>query len=287
MKTLITSALTFTGHGYFVQRLTESHPDLRRVTTPKEWLELESLLDRLKVGDFDASVELLGLMQSTTDWRLKWTAITVLGHAAPPNVFREMRKELEGITPNAFGRFADEDVDLTLAYCAAFASWGRADVIPVLLDRYLHLKLYAATELSVLPITMGLLMHNDLGTMVSSEPPEHMLDAYLALVMHEYDTLVQKLGSNKVIVYGGAERSIVNIAERLATPPLEYLNNRVRALRAMFEPATGINCSAMFIEGKGAQAAAAAKLARTFLDSPEAANFVSGRRYFWGHPIPD
>ncbi len=283
--TLITGGLTFTKYGYFVRRLSSQDPDLRRVSNAQEWLRLEELLDALKAGEFHTSTEVLELARSTRDWILKSIAIKILGHCATVSVYKEMRTEIEGLVPGASGKYHDTDVELTVRYCVAFSAWGRADVIPVILDRYLRLRQHGAAEISHLPISMGLLMHEDLGTMVSSEPPEDMLDEYLTVVLHEYETLIDRLGSESLIVYGGKVRSIRQLAASLIDPAPRFMNNTFRGLREMFEPATGIDCSAMFVDGQGAQPQAGALLGQAFLESPRASDFAPGQRYFFGHPV--
>lgn len=283
--TLITGGLTFTKYGYFVRRLSAKDPDLRRVSNAQEWLRLEALLDGLKAGEFNTSTELLELARSTRDWTLKSIAIKTLGHCATAAVYKEMRTEIEGFVPGAFGKYHETDVELTVRYCVAFSAWGRADVIPVILDRYLRLKQHGAAEISILPILMGLLMHEELGTMVSSEPPEDRLDEYLTVVLHEYEALINRIGSKSLIVYGGKVRSIRHIAASMVDPVPRFLNNQFRQLREMFEPATGIDCSAMFVDGQGAQPQAGALIGRAFLESPQASDFAPGQRYFFGHPV--
>jgi hypothetical protein len=57
-------------------------------------------------------------------------------------------------------------------------------------------------------------------------------------------------------------------------------------LREKFEASTGIDCSSFYRQGKFAQLPAAATL-ESFLDTVGPDAFESGRRYFFGHRIPD
>jgi hypothetical protein len=176
--------------------------------------------------------------------------------------------------------------ELTMIYCRAFALWGRLDVVPVLMDQYLTLRLKRTPEISGLPILMADLLVDDESSMMAHDPPEHMLEDYLNLVMNQYDSVVAKLGSDKVFVFRGELYSVRAIAERMRHLTTRYRAAELARLREHFEPATGIDCSAIFA-GESASPLAAASIAEAFLDSDEGKRFEPGKRYFFGHPIPE
>jgi hypothetical protein len=96
--------------------------------------------------------------------------------------------------------------------------------------------------------------------------------------------LVEKLGGDQVFVYGGDRFGVVRFArlllDRLRTPPIPVY------WRRKFEASTGINCSA-FYENRTFRPLTAASIIEAFLDSPGAADYEDGARYFFGHRIPD
>lgn len=284
--TLPEAGLDFRRYGYFTRAIprdgqaTPSDPERQR------WQALEELIARLERGDFAAAPAVLALCRESRDWRLKTVATRVLGHAGTVECFRDMRAEIEA----DLGRRRDQiDVatrEVILLYSRSFASWGRLDVVPVLMDQYLTLRLKRTPEIALLPLLMADLLVDDERTMIAHEPPEDCLEDYLNLVMERFERLSQQLGSEKVIVFRGALLSVPGLAERMRRPGTSYVASELLTLRERFEPATGTDCSAIFASSK-ASPLAAADLAERFLDSGAAEGYQPGVRYFFGHPIPD
>lgn len=282
------------GFGYFARPI--EREDLKHCTPSdaRDWVRLESLISRLKKGEFSAGSPLLELSRTSNNVAIKRIAISVVGHAGTAECFRDMRTELEPQQKQPI----DEDLrSLTVQYCRAFASWGRLDVVPVLAYHYLRLRLERKEEISALPLCIGDLLVDDrpndadeVARMIPLEPPEDMLDDYLSMVMNRYEHIANKHGSDKVFIFQGQLLSVRQLAKdiRNTSVPYRYAGARLSTLRERFEPATGIDCSAFFEgpEGHATQPLTASAIAEQFLDSPKAASFEENKRYFFGHPIP-
>ncbi|WNG60297.1 hypothetical protein F0U59_40500 [Archangium gephyra] len=254
--------------------------------TDLHWVQFEILLGKLKSGDFSTAEDILRLCRKTENWRMKDVATRVLGHAGTVACFRHMREELEQHPMRKQEHIDVAHREIILLYCRAFALWGRLDVVPVLMDQYLTLRLKQTPEISSLPILMAELLVDDRKSMIAHEPPEDSLDDYLNLVMNQYDTVTAKHGSEKVFVYRGEIYSVRAIAERMRHLTTRYPAAELTRLRERFEPATGIDCSVIF-SGERASTLAAATIAESFLESDDGKKFEPGRRYFFGHPIPE
>ncbi|HEX5748770.1 MAG TPA: hypothetical protein VFZ09_21190 [Archangium sp.] len=250
------------------------------------WVRFEMLLERLKSGDFSAAEDILSMCRKTENWRMKDVATRVLGHAGTVACFRHMREELEQHPMRRQERIDVAYRESVLLYCRAFALWGRLDVVPVLMDQYLTLRLKKTPEISSLPILMAELLMDDRKTMIAHEPPEDSLEDYLNLVMNQYDEVTAKHGSEKVFIYRGDIFSVRAIAERMRHLTTRYPAAELARLRERFEPATGIDCSVIF-SGERVSTLAAATIAESFLESDEAKKFEPGKRYFFGHPLPE
>lgn len=208
----------------------------------------------------------------------------ILGDTGSVDCFREIRAEIEALRKRV--SFDVATCDTVLRACRAFTAWGRLDVVPVLMDQYLTLRLNGTSEIAVLPLLMADLLSDDEGTMIAHEPPEHHLEDYLNLVMNEYESVVARLGSDKVHVFRGELQSVRGLAERMRRLTTRYVSGELVALRRRFEPATGVDCSEIFANDSFDPLAAAA-IAEEFLDGDAAARFEDGVRYFFGHRIPD
>jgi hypothetical protein len=283
--TLKDAGLDFQRFGYFTRPLADLSAPQAPSTVDEHWAQLEALISRLKSGDFSAAEATVRLCRETKIWNVKYAATRVLGHAGTVECFKQMREELEQHPMRQQEDIDVESCELVLVYCRAFALWGRLDVVPVLMDQYLTLRLKRTPEISLLPLLMADLLVDDESSMIAHEPPEDLLEDYLNLVMSQYDALVEKHGSDKVIVFRGAPYSVPAIAERMRHLTTRYPSVELATLRERFEPATGIDCSGIFSE-KSASPLAAASIAEAFLDSNERKTFEHGQRYFFGHLIP-
>lgn len=283
--TLKDAGLDFQRFGYFTRPLADVLVSRVPAGADQHWTQLEALINRLKSGDFSAAEATVRLFREADDWRVKYAATRVLGHAGTVECFKQMREELERHPMRQQERIDVESRELALVYCRTFALWGRLDAVPVLMDQYLTLRLKRTPEISLLPLMMADLLVDDESSMIAHDPPEDRLEDYLNLVMDQYDALAEKHGSDKVLVFRGAPYSVHAIAERMRHLTTRYQSVELAALRERFEPSTGIDCSGIFSEKK-VSPLAAARIAEAFLDSREGKNFEAGKRYFFGHLVP-
>ena len=283
--TLIEAGLNFSAFGYFTHPLAQNRPPQVAPARLEHWLQLEALIRRLQAGDVDAAALVLALCRQSRDWALRTVATRVLGHAAPPDCFRDMRRELDALALGTRDHIDVETRELVLLYCRAFGAWGRLDVVPALLDYYLTLRLRKTPEISLIPLLIGQLIVGKPASMIPLEPPEDQLDEYLNLVMGECEDLAARLGSEKALVFRGALQSVRGYAERMRQLDSRYPAVDLALLRERFEPATGIDSGAIFA-GKSVSTLAAAAIAEAFLESPESARYEPGHRYFFGREIP-
>ena len=287
--TLLESGLNFRGYGYFTSR----SPQLAVHGAPmtavaNSWIELELLLEQLKDGNFTVLPTLLRCLRASDDWRLKQVAARMLGHAGSAAIFRDMRRELEELPGRKADTIDAPTREVVTLYCNVFACWGRLDVVPVLMDQYLHLRLRGTPEIAILPILMADLLTDDESSMIAHEPAESDLDDYLNLVMNRYYAVCKQLGSEHVLVFRGTLQSVRALAAKMRHPttPFPFLAGELKKLRERFESATGIDCSALFESGRPLALAAAA-IAERFLESPKSAHYQDGERYFFSHRVPN
>jgi hypothetical protein len=282
---LLEAGLEFSRFGYFVRPLS-AQDVASRGAAAQAWLNLENQIRALQKGDFSAVQPLLASTRASTDWRFKTVAIRVLGHVGSADCFRQMRAELEALPIREMKTVDVATRETVLLYCEAFVAWGRLDVVPVLLDWYLSLRLKKTPEIAILPVLMARLLVDDSSdSMIGLEPPEDRLEDYLNLVMQQYDAVVERLGSDKLIVYRGAAFSVRDIAERMRRSAGQSDAVTLRRLRERFEPSTGIDCSAIFT-GPSLSPMQAAALAEAFLDSCEVDRYEPGNRYFFRQAVP-
>lgn len=282
--TLLDDGLNIRSRGYFLRAIPRDEPRLNGSPEASRWFELQDRLAQLRNGDFSANRALLRCVRESNDWSLKTVALHILGDTGTEECFRELRAEIESL--RKFDIINVEARELILLACRAFAAWGRLDVVPVLMDQYLTLRIKGTPEIALLPLLMADLLADDENTMLAHEPPEEHLEDYLNLVMSEYEALVGSLGSDKVLVFRGAPQSVRGLAERMRRLTTRYVSVELVALRRRFEPATGLDCSEIFADDTVHPLAAAA-IAEEFLDSDAAARFEDGVRYFFGRRIPE
>jgi len=98
---------------------------------------------------------------------------------------------------------------------------------------------------------------------------------------------VETLGEGKI--FEAETLDLVRLAERLAQRlrTSEAASERFYRGRLIFEAGTGVDCSAFFNEEGRVNRLAAMAVIEGFLDSDAPDRFQPGRRYFFGHPIPD
>ena len=109
-----------------------------------------------------------------------------------------------------------------------------------------------------------------------------------SLANAKFEELKAQYQTEKVVVYQGRLFGVMSLAEQM----LDLARGSVPGdaswilLRHKFEASTGVNCSSFF-ERRVFQRLAAAAILEDFLIQPESSRYEDGRRYFYGHIIPD
>jgi hypothetical protein len=241
-------------------------PDVR---LPKSYHDNPGLvcahaLDRAKKGDFTPTTTILNLYGTTGRPIVDSMVLGLIAYAGPTSCFLNV---VDVVKRTA-------DLSKVLDFCGVMAERGELAYIPIFLDKYLSNQSHRDAEYLIDYI--GDLM----GAAFDTFDPED----YKETVLTAYRQLIATLGSEKVLVFRGERYGVVRLARYLLNAVKEpYFRS---SFRRSFEAATGIDCSSWYQDGKLLPLAATATL-EEFLESPDAAKYEDGVRYFFGHRIPD
>jgi hypothetical protein len=276
-KTFYSDKLDWESLGYSAPPTPPDDPELLEDEEPHLWLRLERVLGQAKAGTFDELPTLLDLYEEAYGAVLRYVCTRVLGDAGTAPCFRRMIEELETEKGN--------DPNKTIHYCSAFRAWGSLSTVPIILEQYHELR--KSQEAAILPMNLSSMLEAEWGP-ISDGAKLKDLPAYSRLVMDRYEELKRQFETDQVIVYGGEVAGVIPYAKwilkRLGDTPFEHVSQSF--LRRRFEASTGINCSAFYKKGRF-QPLKAAAIVEDFLESPQAATYQDGVRYFFGHRIPD
>ncbi len=172
---------------------------------------------------------------------------------------------------------SNHDLGEILDFCGAMAVRGELSYVPIFLEKYIANA--ADHDAEYLLDYAEDLMGDDL-LAVDHDPDDKFGDQ----VMESYRMMVERLGSERALVFRGQLYTVKNLAEyTLETVRHPYF---LSSLRLQFEGATGIDCSSWYKDRRLQPLAATATL-EGFLESGEADKYEPGVRYFFGHRIPD
>ena len=247
------------------------------IASAEPWLAVAATLERAKAGDF-APLRFL----------------PPLVHPGAPPLFLRACTELLGnvATPIARQGLLDlvqsQDTDVRVEGCGGACISGDLNLVPaVLAARRTVPRLALRQEISLM---LSQMLEEKAGPIHSAAYRPH--DEYDALVLERLRQVGEQVGGLSVPVWNGQRFGVVRIARRLLdklrTRPLSLsiIKANVRQFRSRFEPATSIDCSDCFHEGR-VRPLAAESLVESFLEGPEAVRYEDGVRYFWRHRISD
>ncbi|QRK06338.1 hypothetical protein JQX13_40560 [Archangium violaceum] len=261
--------------GYFVPSSSADDPDLKADESSSLWLEVQGILTQAKAGDFNRIARLLDIHAATRSHLLRWACAQILGDAGTAFCLNRMVLELDDtLDPDRAGDF-----------CHAFEAWGSLSAIPAFLksyDRY-----FGFQSMDALPLMLSTILEMEWGPL-SDFPTEDELLAYEDRVVEQYEELKQKFGTDDVILLHGERFGVVSLARRMLRSLGDSHFERAMQpfYRRRFEASTGIDCSG-FYKDREFQPLTAAAILEGFLESPRAARYEEGVRYFFGHPIPE
>lgn len=233
-------------------------------------------LDRAKGGDFGLIPSVVDLYQASGSQQIDSMIIGTIAYAGPASCFSGI---VDVVKHN-------NDLRIVLDYCGVMVVRGELSYVPIFLDKYLANQndrdaVYMIDYISRLSGDVVSHIFNDLIVDgLFPDDPEEFRDR----VFECYRQMVQRLGSEKALVFGGQLYSVVRLAkcilETVRQPHFQSY------LRRRFEAATGIDCSSWY-KNQSLQPLAVTAMIEEFLESPEAATYEDGVRYFFGHRIPD
>lgn len=227
-------------------------------------------LKRAKSGDFALVSRLVEICKSATHPMLARVSSDVLGDAGTSTCFQNITKQMKN----------EENVGIVLNFCEALYYQGKLSNILLLLSSY---EKYASnSDFDIVPVWISDLLESDEEQQLP-EPDSLELDEYREAVLKRYTELLQKFGTDDILVFKGEMFGVISMAH--------FILGRIRmpyvrtSLRRKFEASTGVNCTEFYRNGV-IQPLTAASIIEEFLASPESAKYAEGVRYFFGHRIP-
>jgi len=263
------------GLGYFVPATLSDDPDLKKEESASLWLESQEILAQAKVGNFGRVERLLDIHAETKSFLLRWACAQILGDVGTPSCFKRMMRELNGAL----------DPDMAGNFCHAFEAWGGLSAVPAILQSYD--RYFGFQKMDALPLLLSTIIEPQWGAL-TERPAEDEVVAYEERVMAQYEALKQKFGTDQVILLHGERFGVVSLARRMrrSLGDGDFEGAMQPFYRRRFEASTGIDCSS-FYKDRNFQPLTAAAILEDFLESPEAARYEEGVRYFFGHRIPE
>jgi len=268
-------ALNWKGHGYFVSPVSSTDPRLKNNPDAALWLEVQAVLEDSRSGEFSKSVSLLKIHDQTQSGLLKWVCAQLLGDAGTTPCFTLMIQDLE----------ESLDPDKAVAFCNALGAWGGLSAVPAIVQSYE--RHFGFQDVEALPFYLSTMLEMEWGPLAEKSAWENP-DTYVGLAMARYEVLKQKFGTDQVILLHGERFGVVWLARRMLRSLGDSSFEKVMQpfYRRRLEASTGIDCSG-FYKDRNFQPLTAAAILEDFLESPEAARYEEGVRYFFGHRIPE
>lgn len=283
--------LDFSRDGCFVRPLTPE--ELLSMSAPSDMPYLASFQEayyNFCHGDFSDVPTLLKIIKDRDRENscVTFAATELMGYVGTVDVFRSMRNDVERWlaqprdTPEwPYERFC--------SYIRAFENWGRLDIVPFLLEVYRHLH-GGMFDLGCIPLAIANLLASATQPEMCREPTTNNLDKYLDTAMTRYHQVVANEDSDMVVVMQGNLRTMHSVANQILTlgqgKPSRSLGDALHRLRRVFEPATGIDCTAMFNRDGHVSQTDVTFIAATFLKRPTFPSYREGFRTFFGHRVP-
>ena len=258
------------GKGYFNCPI-PADIKLPRSPLTDPWLWWQMAVHRAKAGDFTLLPGLIEIALEADDHFLEAACSLLLGDAGNSGCFEVIIREL----------IATSSTELTINFCDALATRGKLADVPIILDSYENIA--TIEDAAVIPSHLSKLLEPEVGAIADpSQFPS--LDDYHAIVLNRYQELLDIFGTDQLLVLRGERFGVIPLAKQMldrARRPYFPID-----LSRKFSTSTGID-SAQFYEKREFQPLTTAAIVEEFLESPEAAEYEDGVRYFFGHRIPD
>jgi len=172
-----------------------------------------------------------------------------------------------------------------MAYGQVLGYWGHLSVIPALVD--LYERYYFSQDSIYVVQTLSQLLEDLPGDIQDFPEGGEATEfrEYCGRVRMQYQKLSDRLGTHDAVVFRGEVISIQHICKKMIDD-LEVRHGFHEEMRHKFEAVTGIDCSSFYVNGS-LQPLTVAAVIEQFLESPDAAKYQRGVRYFFGHRVPD
>jgi hypothetical protein len=261
--------LNWEGAGYFGVPLAEHEMTAAEAA---KWAEFDAVLASAKRGDFSGVSTLLTIYDDTDSWMLGSACSDLIGDIGDRRFFEQLRPAVTNVLDPTYS------VDLG----RSLAIWGHLTVVPALLETLGRIADFVDAPALVQMIS----------TLLEPEPgPLGEIAAlkdvagYSARVLQQLDLVAARVGTGDAIVLLGDLFSV----DRLVAAMRQLLLSGGRFdpyLRHKFEATTGVDCSG-FYENEILQPLQALATLEDFEDRVDPTEYAPGRRYFFGHPLPD
>jgi hypothetical protein len=259
------------------------------------WEVLGATLARLQNGDFDATDALPRVMDMSDD-ALVWNGATqLLGFACPwsrlqPLARRMIAKrqdvEVQLYVPEMLeASMAPWAVELLLELHDAAFPEGRGPLVQSCLSRLLEPQSDAIDAGPEEVRELDPDYPEDLAEYITT----YRTDKFRDLVHAQKTALTTRLGSDMVAIAEGDIFSVAATAERLLNRLHAEADRsgRFDFERMRLEAATGLDCRGFYPRDWHLQKLPAIAIIDDFLESGRAIDFEPGKRYFFGHRVPD
>ncbi|KIG18665.1 hypothetical protein DB30_07680 [Enhygromyxa salina] len=205
------------------------------------------------------------------------TCADLLGDAGRSSLFEEL---VEYIARNHV------NYELTYSWCHAVAIRGRLGDIPTLIDAYeANISDIDDDNDIILMFIAQVIDEAELSKFDDLDSFANVSE-YRACALEHCKSLAERYGGEDILLWRGQPTSVRRMARMFIEPAGPLGMSLPSWTRHRFEASTGIDCTAMFDRRGVFKPLAAAAIAEAFLDSPAAAQYRDGVRYFFGHPVP-
>lgn len=246
-----------------------TRPPVTPLADPWQWWQFAC--HRAKNGQFDLVPGLLEICQDPEDAIQAHMSATLLGDAGANKAFEPLIPLLR----------TTDNTELAVKLCLSLTLRGRLADVPVLLDALVDIGMDEGGD----TIASGIARLLEADGMANSDPAAFTsFGDYCEAVMNRHQELIDQLGGDQVFVFRGEPVGVVSTARRL----LEMVREPKLPLdlSRKFVVSTGIDCASWYEDGR-LKSLIAADALEAFLESPDAAKYEDGVRYFFGHRVPD
>lgn len=239
-----------------------------------EWVQLLTILEQLKAGDFDNIRTLFSLVLGSTNVEIRFLGLKILGHSAT----REFRWRLTEL-------FEHSDVDTRMAaYGAALCSCDVRVINPLL----------AAYDLAKGQERLAIM--SSISHLLESEP-DNLYDDLDELTRDEYSSAagstlreVEVRCGNENAIFEGRLLSVSYVLDRIKvlceSEDADAYSGAIATYFDLFEAMTGYPRGNVFDDDGSVAPHYAIEVVKSFEQSNHRMRFRDGRRYFFGNELP-